>query len=273
MKSRAFTLIELLVVVSIIAFLIALLLPALRKAREAAYLATCLSHQHQLGIGVAAFSGDHDGQITRFKNPSDIGTFNQPDFGWTKWANTPKVLNWMGWYNLDNSFVSGYGHLYQNDYVKDPLAFYCPADDLRYKPSKGGANYADPGFFILQNIIRSSYNFNPMHVFSTDVMNTYRWDGPWPNPVNPQPFDTHQYQPSKAVLGMDILQGITSIGTGNHGPGSSHPPTWNILHFDGSVEQPYGLDVRKRHENGDDPFIFAGDWWTEHDLEVKMLID
>ncbi len=52
----AFTLIELLVVISIIALLIAILMPALNKAREEAKKAVCLQHQHQIMIGAASYS-------------------------------------------------------------------------------------------------------------------------------------------------------------------------------------------------------------------------
>lgn len=56
---RAFTLIELLVVISIIALLVAILLPALRAARDTARGAQCLSNQRQLGIGVAAYANEN----------------------------------------------------------------------------------------------------------------------------------------------------------------------------------------------------------------------
>ncbi len=57
-KRNGFTLIELLVVVAIIAVLVAILLPALSRARESARLITCGSNLHQIGLAVQQYALD-----------------------------------------------------------------------------------------------------------------------------------------------------------------------------------------------------------------------
>lgn len=62
-RGASFTLIELLVVVAILSILAALLLPALRNARETAKLSTCGNSLRQVSVALQIMADDHDGWL------------------------------------------------------------------------------------------------------------------------------------------------------------------------------------------------------------------
>lgn len=60
MKNRAFTLIELLVVIAVIAILMAILMPALNRAREQGKRAVCQNNVKQFGLSWVLYADDND---------------------------------------------------------------------------------------------------------------------------------------------------------------------------------------------------------------------
>ncbi|MHB1158265.1 MAG: type II secretion system protein [Phycisphaerales bacterium] len=60
---HGFTLVELLVVVSIIAVLMAMLLPGLKKARESAVDISCRTRLRSFALAATLYAGDHNGKL------------------------------------------------------------------------------------------------------------------------------------------------------------------------------------------------------------------
>lgn len=99
-----FTLIELLVVISIIALLIALLMPVLARARDAARSTMCLSRLHQVSIAVAVYRVDHK----QWFPASDLRATLNPYPGWgnTNYLFAEQMAPYLGM--TDSSKYSAY---------------------------------------------------------------------------------------------------------------------------------------------------------------------
>lgn len=82
--NRAFTLIELLVVVSIIAVLIAILLPALKSARGLARTVQCASTQRQLAIAQNLYADDWNDQYAAWQNTTPPAAPDPNRYTWQR---------------------------------------------------------------------------------------------------------------------------------------------------------------------------------------------
>ncbi|MGB0767158.1 MAG: type II secretion system protein [Phycisphaeraceae bacterium] len=117
---KAFTLIELLVVISIIALLIAILLPALGAARDSARKIQCLSNVRQLNVAWQTFPVDNKGVLV---NPSS----DDPSHWLVRPGQPGRDGNPVG--SIREGFEAGAFW----DYIRDLSVYKCSTDDFGYE--------------------------------------------------------------------------------------------------------------------------------------------
>jgi prepilin-type N-terminal cleavage/methylation domain-containing protein/prepilin-type processing-associated H-X9-DG protein len=127
-KTSAFTLIELLVVISIIALLIAILLPALGAARESAKTIQCKSNLRQLQVAVTTYEIEHEGLLPQPAQDADIT--NATDRGEALWFNA--LDDYLG-QSKKNYTSSDANERNYEEFKQDPVWLDAGADqrDLR----------------------------------------------------------------------------------------------------------------------------------------------
>jgi prepilin-type N-terminal cleavage/methylation domain-containing protein/prepilin-type processing-associated H-X9-DG protein len=140
-KQAAFTLIELLVVIAVIALLVAILLPALRGAREQGKITQCLANQHSLAQATVLYSNDYRDAMVSAWTDSRTRTDS-----WVDWPRTE-----TGAYLSDSQLASATdaaahrrgieaGVLFS--FTGDVRVYHCPSDNRERRGTNSNGHVA-----------------------------------------------------------------------------------------------------------------------------------
>jgi len=136
---NAFTLIELLVVVSIIALLIAILLPALGAARQSAQFTQCLNNFRQFGIALNTHAGDNKDYVVHPNWGERSGGWLYADGQPGRWQRPRDQSNFENRRRMRET-----GYLWEYNGNEGDL-YYCPSDegpfDVRNLPVRALTSY------------------------------------------------------------------------------------------------------------------------------------
>lgn len=201
---RAFTLIELLVVVSIIALLIAILLPTLQAARDTARLVSCASNQRQIGIGYVTYATDRDGLTPPIT--STLSGDNKPRVRHA-WHTYLAFLNTTS----GPANIHGQGAIYIGADLDNTSLFYCPAQQDPAWTFETRGDLWD-GAFQDNRRVNSGYQYFPAVDFRSPFAVQVNWR-------------LSELTSDDMVL-HDMTHRVSNL---------AHDDTWNRLFADGSV--------------------------------------
>jgi prepilin-type N-terminal cleavage/methylation domain-containing protein/prepilin-type processing-associated H-X9-DG protein len=174
-RQGAFTLVELLVSIAIIGILIALLLPAIQEAREAARRMQCANHLKQIALAMQSYTDAHklllpSGVVAEKTLTTGSGytypVFDQQSGKMFSWA--VLLLPFVEETNLYNRFDQSRTILDQPDEPQENSVpvYLCPSDNAR------GRFYSDASFTKGKRFAKGNYAAygSPMH---TDLQLLY----------------------------------------------------------------------------------------------------
>jgi prepilin-type N-terminal cleavage/methylation domain-containing protein len=177
-RRYGFTLVELLVVIGIIAVLIGILLPALRKTRQAAQAVACQSNLRQIGLGIRLYTENNEGVLPACGDDGD--TFSpilMPDkMGWASdalWMNAVSRSTFGKTYNeLQLASVQPGGKPLPNE--GDHHVLICPsAPRAAAVPGAANDSVTPDGYFQMYGYVNNggALTVEPRKTFICYAMN------------------------------------------------------------------------------------------------------
>jgi len=148
-QRKAFTLIELLVVIAIIAMLLAILLPALKRAKDIAKRMVCMSNQRQLAVAWMAYAQNNDEVMC---SPAPSGNNNarataNRKYAWIFWGEGWPVPADAANPWTQNQWLQCIREGVLFDYTKDEDVYRCPAgekNEMVTYAGNGAMGWKDP---------------------------------------------------------------------------------------------------------------------------------